>query len=228
MEDRNSKRTLLWFLFMLSLVIIGMGLCMSKLQSVPARLVCGTNVKGFGTALSVYAYQYNNKYPTENWCDLLVMQTDVQPKKFMYPQSDCVKGESSYALNIAAAQAGEKSPSKMVVVFETSTGKSGQREILPNGRKFQTVLKDVKIGEVYKDRWNQIGGPELLTLDHHDGEGAWFLFADGHADFVKADDLPELQWDVADTIRLTQVDVQWLVNHAKQAKAEKKPKWKKR
>jgi hypothetical protein len=228
MEDRKSKRTLLWVLFMLLLVIFGLGLCMSKLQSAPATLVCGTNVKGFGTALRVYAFEYNNKYPTENWCDLLVMQADVPPKKFMCFESDCVKGESSYALNLAAAQAGINAPHNMVVVFETSTGRSGERETLPNGRKFQTVLKDMKIGEVYKDRWNQIGGPELLTLDHHNGQGAWFLFADGHSDFVKADDLPELQWNVSNTIRLTQVDVQWLVNHAQQAKAAKKHKWKKR
>ena len=47
---------------------------------------------------------------------------------------------------------------------------------------------------VYKDRWNQVGGPEILTTDNHKGEGANILFNDGHVDFVKQKDFDKLNW----------------------------------
>jgi prepilin-type processing-associated H-X9-DG protein len=45
-----------------------------------------------------------------------------------------------------------------------------------------------------KGGWNQYGGPELLTLDNHKGEGANVLFNDGHVKFIKPDEVGKLKW----------------------------------
>ena len=219
MADRNGNSDLLWILAVfLLMVVLGVLFLPGLISRNTNPLVCGTNVKGLGTALYVYAFDYNNKFPAENWCDLLMLECDVQLESLLCPYSDCVEGESSYALNLAAAELGTTAPPDMVVAFETSAGRSGQREILKEPRKFQTLFKDMKIGEVYKDRWNQIGGPELLSLENHNGEGANFLFGDGHAEFVRAHRLTELQWNKDDTVKLTEADVQRLVKQAKEAK----------
>lgn len=219
MAKSKTKKALLWILAGLLLVVVLLallpGTCPPK--KLTHRLVCRTNMKGLGTALMVYAFDYDDKLPIENWCDLLVMEVDVSPKSFVCPKSDCVEGESSYALNLAAAEIGTTAPASMVLMFETSAGRKGERKTLDTKRKFQTFLEDMKLGKVYKDRWNQIGGPELLTLEHHDGKGANFLFVDGRAEFVHANRLHELQWDKDDTLRLTEADVQRLVKEAKEA-----------
>jgi len=42
--------------------------------------------------------------------------------------------------------------------------------------------------------WNQYGGPELLTSQHHRGRGANVLFDDGHVEFVRVQDWGQLRW----------------------------------
>ena len=49
--------------------------------------------------------------------------------------------------------------------------------------------------KVYELRWNQVGGPELLTTEHHKGEGCTILFGDGHVKFIKAEELKDLKWE---------------------------------
>lgn len=46
-----------------------------------------------------------------------------------------------------------------------------------------------------KPGWNQVGGPELLTTDNHNGKGCNVLFNDLHVEFVKTEDLANLQWN---------------------------------
>ena len=45
-----------------------------------------------------------------------------------------------------------------------------------------------------KGGWNQFGGPEILTLDNHEGQGCNVLFNDFHVRFVKKEQLGELKW----------------------------------
>jgi len=45
-----------------------------------------------------------------------------------------------------------------------------------------------------KGGWNQFGGPEILTLDNHEGQGCNVLFNDLHVRFVKKEQLGELKW----------------------------------
>jgi len=51
-----------------------------------------------------------------------------------------------------------------------------------------------------KAGWNQFGGPEILTLENHDGKGCNILFADRHIEWVSAEKIKDLKW-IPDTKR---------------------------
>jgi len=74
------------------------------------------------------------------------------------------EGPCNYAMNKNVEKLGIRSPPDMVVLFETQPG------------------------------WNQSGGPEILTIDNHQGEGCNVLFMDSHVHFVKTEDLDKLKW----------------------------------
>lgn len=73
-------------------------------------------------------------------------------------------GTSSYAMNKYAVDLGIVMPRDMVLVFESKPG------------------------------WNQIGGPELLNTENHEGSGCNIMFGDGHVEFVKTEELEKLNW----------------------------------
>jgi len=165
------------------------------------RVKCGTQLSGIGKALSAYAQENDGILPPENWCDLLIISEDVDPDMFVCPASDAVYGESSFALNTAAA--GKKLselPRGMVILFETNEGKSPTPRDYPvaerafNSRK---TSHHQETNNVYKLRWNQLGGPETLTLDNHNSEGCHVLYADGTVRFVEPEKLLSLKWDLA-------------------------------
>ena len=74
------------------------------------------------------------------------------------------EGTCTYALNKNLTTFGKPSNANTVVMFECPSG------------------------------WNQIGGPELLTTEYHEGEGCNIMFADGSVEFVEADRLEQLDW----------------------------------
>lgn len=82
---------------------------------------------------------------------------------------DCLadkQGPSSYALNKYAAQSDRLDMSAdIVLLFESRPG------------------------------WNQVGGPELLSMENHEGEGCNILFNDGSVKFVKTEQLGDLKWE---------------------------------
>jgi prepilin-type processing-associated H-X9-DG protein len=51
----------------------------------------------------------------------------------------------------------------------------------------------VRSDKLDKLRWNQVGGPAILTTEHHKGEGCNILFGDGHVEFVKKEEIPKLR-----------------------------------
>jgi len=174
-------------------------------------MVCAGNLYGLGKAMMIYANDYNNQYPTaKKWCDLLVMYSEVRPVRFVCKSSDAKKGESSYAMNknVIGKRVSEI-PEDVVVLFETIFGKNpeGRQEVLGNRDWYKKLsslkdrwdfdwIKKYRHSEkVYKLRWNQFGGPELLTTENHNGEGCNILFNDGSVKFVKAEDIGELKWD---------------------------------
>ena len=129
----------------------------------PSRLMCGSNLKGLGTALKFYAHYSDGQWPSgDRWCDLLIEEADVTRKALRCPKAE--EGTSNYAMNENAAKLGTKMPGDMVLIFESKPG------------------------------WNMIGGPELLTMENHDGQGCHMLFGDGSARFVRSDELSNLRW----------------------------------
>jgi len=69
------------------------------------------------------------------------------------------EGPSTYAMNRYVTDKEAKLPGDMVLLFESKPG------------------------------WNQVGGPEMLNTENHQGEGCTILFVDGHVEFVKTEEL---------------------------------------
>lgn len=164
-------------------------------------IMCGTNLSGLGKAILVYANDNNDEFPTtERWCDLLVRYVDAHPKQFICRQSDTKFGESSYAMNInlSGKKTGEI-PLDTVLLFETDLGKDpdGRMDSLASRDFFDFLKLPGKKGKqkIYGKRWNQYGGQELLTLEHHESRGCNILFADSHVEFIKAEDINNLLWE---------------------------------
>ena len=106
---------------------------------------------------------------------------------------------SSYAMNkdVAGKNLG-KLPPDTVLLFETDRGvETGPRTVSVLTRRHHQAL-DIYDEEimVYKDRFNQLGGPEDIALHHNnDGkQGCNIVFADGHVEFVGQDRIPDLRW----------------------------------
>jgi hypothetical protein len=173
----------------------------------PDSFVCLYNMGILGKAIYMYTNDYDGQYPNaDNWCDLLIMNYKVRLDYLVCRGSDAKIGESSYAFNKSVV--GKKSseiPQDTVLLFETNFGKDplGRDGTLGDRDWYKSLsslsdrsdLKKHKHSEkVYKLRWNQSGGPELLTTDNHKGEGCNVLFNDMHAEFVKAERLGELKW----------------------------------
>lgn len=74
------------------------------------------------------------------------------------------EGPCNYALNKYINEMGTTNNPDIVVFFETHPG------------------------------WNQVGGPEILTTDNHEGRGCNVVFLDGHVKFVETKDIPKLKW----------------------------------
>ena len=176
---------------------------LGKVKHIAQRTVCVTNLKGLGTAMMVYANDYDDMLPTENWCDLFIEEVDVHPRSFICPESDAIEGESSYAMNknIAGMNLGAL-PANIVLFFETDKGiESGPRNTSIQSRRYYEFLKEYggcynENAMVYKDRFNQFGGPEDLLFRHAQGNGLGcnVVFADGHTEFIIEERIVDLQW----------------------------------
>lgn len=94
---------------------------LGRVKVLAQQLVCGTNMKGLSNAITVYAFDYDDKYPTGlQWCDLLTKHADVGPNAFVCPSGE--PGRSHYALNVNALRLGENAPADMVLMFECGPG----------------------------------------------------------------------------------------------------------
>jgi prepilin-type processing-associated H-X9-DG protein len=195
--------------FLIILVIVVMPQ-LGRVRKLGSRLVCGTVVKGLGTVFKLYAHENDDRLPTaQNWCDLFIIHAELDPSTFRCPESDAIEGESAYALNenVIGMKLSDI-PGDVVLMFETSLGRTKQgrtgrvksrqyfEPFVESHRPEESRQREIKKGEqkVYIHRWNQVGGPEILTTEYHKGIGCNVLFADGHAEFVKTKDLDALRW----------------------------------
>ena len=171
--------------------------------SLAYRLMCGANVNGLGKALSVYCNDYGKI--SSHWNDLLVERADVHVRQFMCRGSDAITGECSYAMNKYIVEMNmSQLPSDIVVLFETDYGKTASRwwrkHPFSKDNNYYSVTESngvpklIRSDKLDKLRWNQVGGPEMLTTNHHRGKGCIVLFGDSHVDFIKPEDIPKLRW----------------------------------
>jgi hypothetical protein len=177
------------------------------------RTVCQSNIKVVGEGLRTYAANNEDSLPpATSWCDLLITEGCIDyayksyDRIFHCPKLDFEPGESSYALNenIVGIKLSEI-PKDVVLLFETDFGRTESGRDTPKKSRdyFWTVYdpnkrRDVSKGDdlVYRDRWNQVGGPELLTTEHHmKYKGCNVTFADGTVKFVKKKHLDRLRWE---------------------------------
>lgn len=170
----------------------------------PGPWRCYINLCILGKAMNMYAGENDGQYPTaDKWCDLLVAGDYVafrRPDPFACRRSGAIEVESSFALNVNVA--GRK-PSEIgpdvVLLFETDFGVNPLgRQGRVKDRQFPdwlfSVLRLDREARVYKLRWNQVGGPEILTTEYHDGEGCMVLFNNGRVDYVRTEQLGMLKW----------------------------------
>ena len=117
-----------------------------------------------GRAMLIYANDQDGFPDTSKWCDLLIEHAELNPGTFRC-KGALQQGRCHYAMNKNVINFSKRDiPPDMVVLFETHPG------------------------------WNQVGGPELLTTDNHQGEGCNILFADNHVEFVRTQNLDRLKW----------------------------------
>lgn len=178
------------------------------------RLISGANLNGLGKAILIYANDNNGQLPkAENWCDLLIINADVSPNQFVSHPTDVRVGESSYALNNGVVGiAVSEIPSDMVVLFETTLGIGKSRKFIAKDRDFN-ANGDYEFYEcnkkyfgnsrkVYKDRWNQIGGPESLALSKNNQVyGCNVLFGNWDVKFTTLSELANLKWSLKENFQ---------------------------
>lgn len=135
-----------------------------RVRQIAFRMVCGQNMSGLGMAMLIYANDYDDEFPTQTEWCDLLMKYADVPRE-QFRCKGALEGPCNYAMNKNVWNFSKRDvPPDMVVLFETGPG------------------------------WNQVGGPEMLTTDNHQGEGCNILFADNHVEFVKTEDLDKLKW----------------------------------
>jgi len=151
----------------LPFVAILMGIlfpALARTRQLALRVHCTANMSGLGTAMLIYANDYDDKFPKQTeWCDLLMKYTEVPLAGFRC--RGALEGPCNYAMNknLENFDKGD-TPPDMVALFETHPG------------------------------WNQVGGPEILTVDNHQGLGCNVLFTDNSVRFIKTRNLHKLKW----------------------------------
>jgi len=137
---------------------------LARVRQIAFRVVCGQNMSGLGRAMLIYANDYGDEFPTQTEWCDLLMKYADVPRE-QFRCKGALEGPCNYAMNKNVWNFSRGDvPPDMVVLFETHPG------------------------------WNQVGGPEILTTDNHQGEGCNILFADNHVKFVKTEDLDKLKW----------------------------------
>jgi len=189
-------------------LVLGPTVFIARTVTMPFQMLCATNLKGIGVALDTYAKDHDDQLPDpERWCDLLVTRADISPASFCCKASDAVKGESSYAMNIAVA--GMKLtdiPKDMVVLFEVLGDPNEKtRDFSVTSREFAQDADFAGLAhnpgpKVFRSRWNQVCGPERLDIISHEG-GCNVLCGDMHVEFANTGRLAELRWSLDDDFR---------------------------
>ena len=199
--DRSRENNRLFIVFLIFVLITFLVLFPRSCDhpELPPHIICGSRLKGLGVGMHVYANNdEHGKITADKWCDLLIEgRYGRRAIDFVCPSSGGIRGESSYAMNINVADnAVTAMRPDIVLLFETNFGTdpNGRQALLRDRRCFPSLDYGDPETRVYRLRWNQVGGPEILTTENHKGKGCNVLFADGFVRFVKTKNLGKLKW----------------------------------
>jgi prepilin-type processing-associated H-X9-DG protein len=157
------------YLFLILPIILAILMpALGKVRQLSQRIQCSTNCAAVTKAIFTYASDHNDMLPSaETWTNALVNDCNVTMEQFRCPANDNKDNLSCYALNLnIAGKTLSEVPPDVVLIFETTPAD------------------------------NPAGGPELLTTERHQNDGCNIVFADGHAKFVKTEDLKTLKWRI--------------------------------
>jgi hypothetical protein len=93
-----------------------------KQKEIMKKQMCGYNLIKIGRALDFYASHNENKFPApDNWCDLLIKETEITKENFICPEAkrNGNKASCHYAMN---PNCQPDSPDDVVLLFETKGG----------------------------------------------------------------------------------------------------------
>jgi len=125
---------------------------------------CYSNIKGLDTAVLLYAADHNGQYPSPIEWCDLLKKQENLNDKQFICKSADILGDKGSCHYAMNPNCETDSPADTVLLFETKGG------------------------------WNQHGGPELLTLDHHHGK-CCVVFNDSHIEIIDTKNLEKLKWN---------------------------------
>jgi prepilin-type processing-associated H-X9-DG protein len=197
-RSRENNRVFIVFLVFALISFLVLFLRSRDYSEMPPHIICGTQLKGLGIAMHVYAGNDDHgRITPDKWCDLLTEgRYGQRAEDFLCPSSGAIRGESSYAMNINVADNFRAVRPDIVLLFETNFGTdpNGRQALLKDRRCFPSLRYGDPETRVHRLRWNQLGGPEILTTENHKGKGCNILFVDGRVEFVKTKNLSKLKW----------------------------------
>jgi len=165
-KARFLLRTLLVIIILA--VIVYISLPRLSCGPIPAdKVVCRAKLRGLAIVCQVYRKENNMLWPQKGtWCDVFHQKYDSELERFRCSRDKT--GPCSYAMNENIPADANELPGDLVLLFESAPG------------------------------WNQVGGADDVTTDRHgeNNPGANIAFADGHIEFVKPEDIPNLRWMV--------------------------------
>lgn len=138
------------------------------------------NLKRLGLALMMYADDNDGRYPpVDKWCDVLMEEGHVSEKDFICPK-----------MVLYWPFLGRKYKTKPMFIWPVP--KKGRCHFALNPNCKPDSPRDVVLLFETRKGWNQYGGPELLTIEHHNGKGCCVVYNDLHSAWIGAQSLDEL------------------------------------
>ncbi len=189
---------LLVAILIIALLMFGVLKCLLWVKENADQIICDANLKRLGNAIQLYNNDYNGRYPTaDKWCDLLIEHSSIDAKHFFCRFSG---DDPSYRTREPIEEANLSPNMLFLGDYNNYEGHRYYKYWIkvahyainpncePNSPANVVLLFETKSG------WNQFGGPELLTMENHNGEGCNVLFNNGRRRFVKPEKLDKLNW----------------------------------
>jgi len=160
-------------LIMLLAIFMAVLAFFAHITSVPPdrayRVICQAGLKTLGISFMLYAEEFDGNLPRVESW-CDALGKYIVPESLICRSSNAKEGQSSYAMNkFLDGRKLSELPANLVLLFESKLG------------------------------WNIAGGPEILTMEHHEGGGCNVLFVDGDVKFLRADEISKLKWTVSES-----------------------------